>query len=160
MKRARESLVVAYLVAIVFSLVLGGCAKETAPTTSPTRTPTLSPTLSEQPDQVTFNKYFSDMGLGRIPPGGQLPLDLQQNATVFTQGDQICTYFGVIHEVQVRTAIYDVEAKKVVEEGGYPGSLTPKNYAGAEPLTTPAGKYEYKVYVGDVLVAVFPFEVR
>ena len=100
------------------------------------------------------------MGLGKIPSGGQLPLDLQQNATVFTQGDQISLYFSVIQEVQVRTAIYDVEAKKVVKEGGFPGSLTPKNYAGAEPLTIPSGKYEYKVYTGDVLVAVFPFEVR
>jgi hypothetical protein len=117
-------------------------------------------TLSEQPDKATFNKYFSNMGLGKIPPGGQLPLDLQQNATVFTQGDQISLYFSVIQEVQVRTAIYDVETKKVVKEGGLPGSLAPKNYAGAEPLTIPAGTYEYKVYTADVLVAVFPFEVR
>ena len=42
----------------------------------------------------------------------------------------------------------------------YAGYLTPKNYAGAEPLTVPVGTYEYKVYAGDVLVAVFPFEVR
>jgi len=27
-------------------------------------------------------------------------------------------------------------------------------------LTIPVGKYEYKVYVTDVLVAVFSFEVR
>jgi hypothetical protein len=88
-----------------------------------------------------------------------MPLDFQQNATVFTQGDQIGIYLNVIHEVQVRTAIYDVAAKKVVKEGGLPGSLPPKNYAGADPLTIPVGKYEYKVYTNDVLVAVFPFEV-
>jgi hypothetical protein len=126
---------------------------------TPTAT-TPAATLSEQPDKATFQKYFSDMGLGKLPSGGQLPLDLQRNATVFTQGDQIGVYLSVIQEVQVRTAIYDVEAKKVVQGGGFPRSLTPSNYAGAEPLTIPAGKYEYKVYAGDVLVAVFPFEVR
>ena len=61
------------------------------------------------------------MGLGKIPSGGQLPLDLQRNATVFTQGEQISLYFGVTQEVQVRTAIYDVEPKKVVKEGVSPG---------------------------------------
>ena len=160
MNKLRKSIPIACLVVTTFSLILAGCTKGTAPTTSPASTPTPSTTLSEQPDQVTFNKYFSDMGLGKIPSGGQLPLDLQQNATVFTQGEQISLYFSVTQEVQVKTAIYDIEAKKVVKEGGFPGLLTPKNYAGAEPLTIPAGKYEYKVYAGDVLVAVFPFEVR
>ena len=152
---------------IVASLVLGLSACSAATNTtgnssnvSTLTATTLATTLSEQPDKATYQKYFSDMGLGKIPSGGQLPLDLQQNATLFTQGDQIGVYLSVIQEVQVRTAIYDIEAKKVVKEGGFPKSLTPSNYAGAEPLTIPAGKYEYKIYVGDVLVAVFPFEVR
>jgi len=152
---------------IVASLVLGlsACSSDSSTTTgnssnvSTLTATTLATTLSEQPDKATYQKYFTDMGLGKIPSGGQLPLDLQQNATVFTQGDQISVYFSVIQEVQVRTAIYDVEAKKVVKEGGFPRSLMPSNYAGAEPLTIPAGTYEYKVYVGDILVAVFPFEV-
>jgi hypothetical protein len=153
---------------IIASLVLGLSACSSGNNTStgnssivntPTAT-TPAATLSEQPDKATYQKYFSDMGLGKLPSGGQLPLDLQQNATVFTQGDQIGVYLSVIKEVQVRTAIYDIEAKKVVKEGGFPRSLTPSNYAGAEPLTIPAGKYEYKVYAGDVLVAVLPFEVR
>jgi hypothetical protein len=53
---------------------------------TPTAT-TPAATLSEQPDKATYQKYFSDTGLGKIPSGGQLPLDLQRNATVFTQGD-------------------------------------------------------------------------
>ena len=145
-----------------FGEIVGSSSEITVMPDTSVNTTTTTPasTLSEQPDKAIFNKYFSNMGLGKIPPGGQLPIDLQQNATVFTQGDQISLYFSVIQEVQVRTAIYDVVAKKVVKEGGLPGSLTPKNYAGAEPLTIPAGTYEYKVYTGDVLVAVFPFEVR
>jgi hypothetical protein len=154
-------------ITIVASLVLGlsACSSSSSTSTgksSSVNTPmATTPTtiLSEQPDKATYQKYFSDMGLGKLPAGGQLPLDLQQNANVFTQGDQIGVFLSVIQEVQVRTAIYDTEAKKVVKEGGFPKSLTPSNYAGAEPLTIPAGKYEYKVYAGDVLVAVLPFEV-
>jgi hypothetical protein len=146
-----------------FGEIVGSSLQITVTPDTSVNTPTATTpaaTLSEQPDKATFQKYFSDMGLGKLPSGGQLPLDLQRNATVFTQGDQIGVYLSVIQEVQVRTAIYDVEAKKVVQGGGFPRSLTPSNYAGAEPLTIPAGKYEYKVYAGDVLVAVFPFEVR
>lgn len=146
------------LVTVAAMLLFGLSACSGGNGTSTSSTPS-APT-SEQPDKATYQRYFSDMGLGKLPSGGQLPLDLQQNATVFTQGDQIGIYLSVIQEVQVRTAIYDVEAKKVVKEGGFPKPLTPSNYAGAEPLTIPSGKYEYKVYVSDVLVAVFPFEVR
>lgn len=30
-------------------------------------------TLSKEPDKTTFSKYFTDMGLGRVPIGGKLP---------------------------------------------------------------------------------------
>ena len=148
-------LTVAAMLLLGISACSGGNGTSTSTSTSSTP---ITPT-PEQPDKATYQRYFSDMGLGKLPSGGQLPLDLQQNATVFTQGDQIGIYLSVIQEVQVRTSIYDVEAKKVVKEGGFPRSLMPSNYAGAEPLTIPAGTYEYKVYVGDILVAVFPFEV-
>jgi hypothetical protein len=118
-----------------------------------------APPLSEQPDKATFNKYFSDMGLGRLPAGGQLPNDLQKNVTTFTAGDQISLYGNIIEECQLRNAIYDVQAKKVVKEGGLPKPMK-GGFAGAEPLDIPSGKYEFKVYVGSVLVAIFPFEVH
>lgn len=125
-------------------------------TPAPTTTP--SATLSEQPDQATFQKYFSEMGLGKMPTNGKFPQDLQRNATVFTTGDQICLYGNIILECQLRNTVYDVGAKKVIQEGGLPKPMT-GGFAGWEPLTIPAGKYEYKVYITDVLVAVFPFEV-
>ena len=98
--------------------------------------------------------------MGKVPPGVKdFPTDLQKNATVFTAGDQICLYGEIILECQLRNTIYDVAADKVVNEGGLPKPMM-GGFAGWEPLTIPVGKYEYKVYVGDVLVAVFPFEVR
>ena len=121
--------------------------------------PTATSTLSEQPDTATFQIYFSELGLGKIPADGKFPQDLQRNTTVFTAGDQICLYGNIILECQLRNTVYDVGAKKVINEGGLPKPMS-GGFAGWEPLTIPIGKYEYKVYVTDVLVAVFPFEVR
>jgi hypothetical protein len=127
--------------------------------TSPTP-PAVTSTLSEQPDRATFQKYFSDLGIGKMPEEVKdPPVDLQKNVSVFTAGDQICLYGTVILECQIRSAVYDVSAKKVVREGGLPQAIE-GGFAGWEPVDLPVGKYEYKVYVGDVLVGVYPFEVQ
>ena len=116
--------------------------------------------LSEQPDKATSQKYLSDLGIGKMPAEVKNPvLDLQKNVNVFTAGDQFCLYGTLIQECQIRNAIYDVNAQKVVKTGGLPKPMT-GGFAGWEPVDLPAGKYEYKVYVGDALVGVFPFEVR
>ena len=83
----------------------------------------------------------------------------EKNATVFSSGEQIALFFNSTQEVLVQWKIYDVQAKTVIKEGGFPRPLK-GSYGGWEPLDIPAGKYEYKVYVGDVLVEIFPFEVR
>jgi len=126
--------------------------------------------LSEQPDKATFQKHFSitptPMGLGKILTSGNLPQELQQNVTVFAIGDQITLYGNIIKECQQpRYAIYDVLAKKVIKEGGlsFPpikSGFDAVGFVSMDTLEAPIGKYEYKVYVSDVLVAVFPFEVR
>jgi len=122
--------------------------------------PAATSTLSEEPDRATFQKYFSDLGIGKMPDEVKNPpVDLQKNVSVFTAGDQICLYGTVILECQIRSAVYDVGAKKVVREGGLPQPVE-GGFAGWEPVDLPVGKYEYKIYVGDALVGVFPFEVR
>jgi hypothetical protein len=88
-----------------------------------------------------------------------LPKDLQKNVTVYSTTDQICLYGTIILECQLRSTMYDTASGKVVEEGGLPKPMT-GGFAGWEPMPVPAGKYDYKVYVGDALVAIFPFEVR
>lgn len=117
--------------------------------------------LSEQPDSVTFRKYFSDMGIGGLPAGGELPYDLKRNVRVFAPGDQICLYGTIVQEVQVTTAIYDVKAKGFIgERQGFPQALSPGGFAGCSAIDIPVGRYEIKVYADDVLIAVIPFEVR
>jgi len=127
---------------------------------TPSSTPPDGITLSEQPDTATFRKYFKELGLGKLPADVKdFPTNLQKNATIFTAGDQICLYGDIILECQLRNTVYDVVADNVINEGGLPKPMT-GGFAGWEPLTIPVGEYEYKVYVNDVLVGVFPFEVR
>lgn len=119
-----------------------------------------TPSLSEQPNEATFREYFSEIGLGKLPPGKTLPEGLEQNVSIFAPGDQFCQYGTVIKEVSPSLAYFGTQAKKVVKEGTFPRALLPGGFAGCELLDLPAGKYEVKVYVDDVLVAVLPFEVR
>jgi hypothetical protein len=133
--------------------------KSTTPTEQTPQSPSVTPTLSEQPDRATYQKYFSELGIGKMPEEVKNPpVDLQKNVSVFKAGEQICLYGTVILECQIRNAIYDVNARKVVKEGGLPQAVK-GGFAGWEPIDLPIGKYEYKVYVGDVLVGVYPFEV-
>jgi len=109
---------------------------------------------------ATYNKYFSDLGIGRMPPGENVsPLALEKNVTVFKTTDQICLYGNIILECQLRSTMYDTATGKVAEEGGLPKPMK-GGFAGWEPMPVPVGKYEYKVYIGDILVGIFPFEVR
>jgi hypothetical protein len=126
-----------------------------------------SPTSSIlQPDKATFSIYFKDMGLGKITTGGKLPQELQQNVTVFAGGDQLTLYGNIIKECQQpRYEIYYVQANKVVKGGGLsfptikPG-FDAVGFISVDTLDVPVGNYEYKVFVGDILVGIFPFEVR
>jgi len=154
-------------VTVVSSLPTAPSGQPTSqpPASSPTASEQPAPStpstgLSEQPDKATYQKYFSELGIGKMPAEVKNPpFDLQKNVSVFTAGDQICLYGTLTQECQIRNAIYDVNAQKVVKTGGLPKPMT-GGFAGWEPVDLPAGKYEYKVYVGDALVGVFPFEVR
>jgi hypothetical protein len=68
---------------------------------APTATTPVS-TLSEQPDKTTFQKYFSDMGLGKCPPDAKSPQDIQRNVATFTAEDYFTLYGTVIQEVELR----------------------------------------------------------
>jgi hypothetical protein len=39
---------------------------------------------SEQPDEATSREYFSDISLGKLPAGAELPQDIQHDITVFS----------------------------------------------------------------------------
>lgn len=94
------------------------------------------------------------MGPGNIP----------EKTSVFTTEDQFCTIMEVIKNTpagKMGSAVYDINAKKNIEEKtSFPMELKKSNYMGNGEMKYPPGKYEYKVYIDDKLIAVLPFEVK
>lgn len=114
--------------------------------------------LSEQPDTAVFRKYFSELGIGKLPEGGKLPLDLQKNASVFAPGEKMFLYGSAIQDVTISSRYYNAETKETIDGGQF--GQKAGGFASGGTLSLAPGKYEYKVYVEQTLVGVFPFEVR
>jgi len=145
-----------------FGEIVGSSQQITVTPDTSVNTPTATTpaaTLSEQPDKATFQKYFSEMGLGRMPPDAKSPQDIQRNVTTFTAEDYFTLYGTVIQEVQVSAKYYDVATRQSADAPTSPTPLKVGGFASSSTLPLPVGKYEYKVYAANVLVAVFPFEV-
>jgi len=119
--------------------------------------------LSEQPDEATFKEYFNELGLGKLPENGSLPVDIKKGDNIFISNgrDQLSIYGDLLKDTKLSNAIYDVNAKKNIRgKVEFPLVMKKGGFAGSEPVTIPAGKYEYKIWIGDKLVGVFPFEVK
>ena len=108
---------------------------------------------------ATYQKYFILLGIGKMPPVITDPAkELLQNVSVFKTTDLIALYGETIVECQIQSKFYDVAAGKVVHEGGLPQPIL-GGFATWDIVNLPIGHYEYKVYVDNILVGVFPFEV-
>jgi hypothetical protein len=123
-------------------------------------TTTAGTQLSEQPDQQKYAEYLTDLGLGSVKQGMKLPEGLEENVKTFKAGEQACIYGNLIKETTMQSSIYNTTAKKEVQpKGGPQQTMSKGGFAGCSSVNLPAGKYEYKVYIGEALVGVFPFEV-
>jgi len=117
MRKFLSYLIVFTIIFMITILSFIGCKKEAFPTeeATPTEEETtaekteieISIEISEQPDGKAFKEYFSDIGLGKLPAGGEFPNDIQQNINIFSPDDQICLYGTIIKEVTISTAIFD-----------------------------------------------------
>ena len=119
--------------------------------------------LSEKPDEAVFKEYFSELGLGKLPENGALLVDLKKGDSVFVSNgkDQLVIYGSLLKDTKLSNAIYDINARKNIrDKAEFPMVMKKGGFAGSEPVTIPAGKYEYKIWIGDKLVGVFPFEVK
>lgn len=172
------------LVLLVFMLgfILAGCTaqnKTASETTTPqTETATATETtavetqstdqLSEQPDKAKYDEYFTDFYLGKLPPGKQIgpPDNIPIKIVVFiTSEDEFCVVINLKKDIpgSFSFAIYDTVTKKdFTPKTVFPVALNVGGHAWADDPTVvyPTGKYEYKLYIDDTLVAVVPFEVR
>ena len=177
MKRKKSILKISgilIVLAVMAWFILTGCwtQKETAVESATSQTATETVTtqtsetsqLSEQPDSARFKEYFTDLYLAKLPLGEQVGPSNTTKTTVFTSQDQFCTVGMLIKDIpagSLASAVYDTVAKKDIQpKAAFPMELNKGGFAGAAPLNYPPGKYEYKVYIDDVLVAVLPFEVK
>lgn len=178
---------VAVAVLIFSAFIFSGCSNSNVnqKTVAPTPTQTNSTTstepvvqpeaksavqLSEQPNIAEFNKYFSEISLGKMPIGSTKlgpPDNMPTNADVFSKTtDQFCVSMTVFKDVPASigaSGVYDVVAKKFTTaepKATFPRALAQGNSTGCERITLPIGKYEYKTYINDILVSVIPFEVK
>jgi len=167
----------------------GGCAKiqeSTAPTTFPLLPGYI---MQEVPNPSVLEEHFSLLGIGRIQgyPIGKTktaisigddvfpPANLEQNVSVFHAGENILIYGHAIGSsifaecFQVGTENYTTINYWGPEPFGgkaptlQPGVIwvgyTPPDFILPTYLKLTPGQYRMKVFTGDNLVAVFPFEV-
>ena len=129
--------------------------------------------LPEQPDKAKYDKYFTEFYLGKLPRGQAMPLGTPgspgmpiKTAVFIASKDQFCPVGtlkkGIPSGSNCYIAVYDTAAKKdFLSKAIIPNIKSAGGFGwNEEPIGFPTGKYEYKLYVDDALVAVVLFEVR
>jgi len=149
------------LIVIVILIAIGGYFFMT------NRTGNIKTSVSSvQIDTLKYDEYFRSIYLGKIANGQEVGYGAVPEITgVFTKGkDQYCTIVEVKKEIPQGTyasAIYDVNSKTYFKQKtAFQGVFDLGTNAGCGSIPVPAGKYEYRSYLDDVLIFVFPFEVR
>lgn len=131
---------------------------------TPAAAVSINGTLSEQPNQAKFNEYLTKANLGKLPADEEFNPFKVAPATVFTSADQFCTSLEIkktITSGSLSIAVYDIVKKDYFQlKTVFPVELKKGGSIGCSSLDQLAGKYEYKIYIDDVLAVVLPFEVK
>ena len=122
--------------------------------------------LSEQPNQAKYDEYLSSIYLGKMDIGKKIGTDgFPVQTNIFIKGvDQFCTMMDLKKDVasgQVSTAVYNTVSNTYqTPKTVFPMGLKAGGNGGCDSLMQSVGKYEYKLYIGNILIAVLPFEVK
>ncbi len=121
-------------------------------------------TLTEQINKEKFSEYLSEAYLSKIPVGGGFDPLKAVNAKLFSPKDQFCTFLNVKKTIpanRLSWTFYDANSKKdLTERNITPVEITAENNFGCTDLTYPAGKYEQRIYIDNILVITLPFEIK
>jgi len=134
-----------------------------APSVSISETPAAN--LSEQPNKAKFDEFFTSIFLAKLPAGAKFEPFKVVKTNIFSAGEQFCTSINMKKQVPANTlstSVYDVTTKQDAQPRGgtFPQALGPGNSTGCESSPQGTGKYEYKIYLNDYVIAVIPFEVK
>lgn len=124
--------------------------------------------LSEQPNKAKFDEYLGNVYLGKLALGMQVggpgPNSPVKTAMFNKATDQFCTNMDIKKAIpanSIGSATYDVASKTdIIPKSTFPMELKQGGSSGCQGVDVPPGKYEYKMYIDNVLVAVLPFEVQ
>lgn len=120
--------------------------------------------FSEQPNKQKFDEYFTSAALAKLPAGSKFDPFKIIKTNVFSSSEQFCTTLEIKKRIPaggISTAVYDVNAKQEIQpKTSFPQELKTGGSVGCQDLAQSAGKYEYKIYVDNVLAVVLPFEVK
>lgn len=120
--------------------------------------------LSEQPNKAKFDEYFTSAFLSKLPAEAEFNPFGVVKTKIFTSADQFCTSFEMKKTIPANSfssAVYDKNNEEYAQpKSVFPMELKKGGSIGCEPLSYTAGKYEFKIYIDNVLTAVLPFEVR
>ena len=176
----RKLVIIAIAIVLVLIVIGGGAyfvfsGKSTTKTESDGRPEAVSQTptspssgeqLSEQPNKAKYSEYLSDIYLGKMAIGKIIGTDgFPTRTNMFAAGtDLFCSMMTLkktISSGNVAIAIYDVVTKQDNQpKTVFPMELKAGGSGGCSNLTQSTGKYEYKLYIDDILAAVLPFEVK
>lgn len=114
-------------------------------------TPLPAAPLSEQPDDAAFKTWFDNAYTTKMLPTG-----------VFKVGEKVSIYIDIRKEIPASAvSVWDVGKQNYyISKYTVPYSQRPGISVSFGSLSPAAGRYEFKYWIGDALVAVLPFEVR
>ncbi len=147
----------------------GSCNKKTETTQiwipKPSSIASPIPLTSNNPNTAKFNEFFSNFYLGKMAIGKMIGTDgFPTKTSTFTKGvDLFCTMLSIRKSIasgHVASAIYNATSKTVVQPKSLFGNLAVGGSGGCNSLDQGQGKYEDRLYIDDVLVAILPFEVK
>lgn len=120
--------------------------------------------LSEEPNKAKFDEYFTSAFLAKLPADAEFNPFGVVKTKIFTSSDQFCTSFEMKKTIPANSfssAVYDKNNEEYAQpKSVFPMELKKGGSVGCEPLSFTAGKYEFKIYIDNVLTVVLPFEVR
>lgn len=127
----------------------------------PARVSTPAPiAMPEKLDQAAYSRYFKSITFGTMKEGMRSLVP----TTTLTSSSMICSEkVSLLRVPKYSFGIYSFEEKAfILKQSEAQELMTGSTLWCSVPgiLPVPSGRYEYRVAVGDVLVAVIPFEVQ
>jgi len=121
-------------------------------------------TLFERPNTEKFNEYFKEVYLAKLPAGAEFDPFGIIKTTTFTAGEKFCQSLSMKKDIpanSIGSEVYNITTGQIVQpKSTFPQALQQGGSVGCEDLQYSVGKYEMKLYIDDILVAILPFEIK